>query len=84
MSISPDALAATLSRTIGLSNDRRQTLVVLIQGLINARTVNLSHLAAHFADRRRCLQLPSPAALLPICAAGRGLAGQGAGGAIGA
>jgi Transposase DDE domain len=48
MSIHPDALTSTLSRAIGLSNDRRQTLVVLIQGLINARTVNLSHLAGTF------------------------------------
>jgi len=48
MSIHPDALAARLPRTIGLSNDRLQTLVVLIQGLINARTVNLSHLAGSF------------------------------------
>ncbi len=48
MSIRPDALVATLSRHIGLSNDRRETLVVLIEGLINARTVNLSHLAGAF------------------------------------
>ena len=48
MSIRPDALAATLSRALGLSNDRRQTLAVLIQGLISARTVNLSHLAGTF------------------------------------
>lgn len=48
MSIHPDSLATTLSRAIDLSNDRRQTLVVLIQGLISARTVNLSHLAGAF------------------------------------
>ena len=48
MSISPDTLASTLSRHVGLSNDRRQTLAVLILGLISARTVNLSHLAATF------------------------------------
>ena len=48
MTIHPDALAAKVSRTIGLSNDRLQTLVVLIQGLINARTVNLTHLAGAF------------------------------------
>lgn len=48
MSIHPDALAAKVSRNIGLSNDRRHTLVVLIQGLINARTVNLTHLAGTF------------------------------------
>jgi hypothetical protein len=33
MSIPPDSLAATLSRSIGLSNDRRQTLAVLLLGL---------------------------------------------------
>ena len=48
MSIHPSALAANVSRTIGLSNDRRETLAVLIQGLINARTVNLTHLAGAF------------------------------------
>src|SRR5262245_22573738 len=48
MSIHPSALAAKVSRTIGLSNDRRETLAVLIQGLINARTVNLTHLAGSF------------------------------------
>ena len=48
MSIHPDALAANVSSTIGLSNDRRQTLVSLIIGLVNARTVNLSHLAGTF------------------------------------
>jgi hypothetical protein len=48
MPIAPDSLATTLSRSIGLSNDRRQTLAVLIQGLISARTVNLSHLAGTF------------------------------------
>ena len=45
MPIRPDA---RLPRTIGLSNDRLETLVVLIQGVINARTVNLSHLAGSF------------------------------------
>jgi len=48
MSMFPDALAATLSRHIGLSNDRRLTLVTLIVGLLSARTVNLSHLAGAF------------------------------------
>ncbi len=48
MSIPPDALATTLSRHIDLSNDRRRTLVVLIVGLISARTVNLCHLAGAF------------------------------------
>jgi len=31
-----------------VSNDRRRTLVVLIMGLVSARTVNLSHLAGTF------------------------------------
>jgi hypothetical protein len=48
MSIHPSALAAKVSCAIGLSNDRLHTLVVLIQGLINARTVNLTHLAGTF------------------------------------
>jgi Transposase DDE domain len=48
MPVHPSALAAKVSRAIGLSNERVETLVVLIQGLINARTVNLSHLAATF------------------------------------
>jgi hypothetical protein len=48
MSLAPDALAATLSRHVELSNDRRQTLAVLILGLISARTVNLTHLAGAF------------------------------------
>jgi hypothetical protein len=48
MSLHPDTLASTLARHIELSNDRRQTLSVLILGLINARTVNLTHLAGAF------------------------------------
>jgi len=48
MSLCPDALAANLSRHIELSNDRRQTLAVVIVGMISARTVNLSHLAGAF------------------------------------
>lgn len=48
MSRLPDALAATLARHSGLSNDRRQTLAVLILGLVHARTVNLAHLAGAF------------------------------------
>lgn len=49
MSLHPDTLAATLARHVDLGNDRRQTLAVLILGLINARTVNLTHLAGAFA-----------------------------------
>lgn len=48
MSLFPDALAATLARHVALSNDRRQTLAVLITGLIGSRTVNLTHLAGAF------------------------------------
>jgi len=48
MSLSPDALAASLSRCGDLSQDRRHTLVVLILGIVSARTVNLSHLAGAF------------------------------------
>jgi Transposase DDE domain len=45
----PDALAASLARCVDLSKDRRHTLVVLIMGMISARTVNLSHLAGTFS-----------------------------------
>lgn len=48
MSLHPDALASTLARHVDLSNARRQTLAVLILGLIHARTVNLTHLAGMF------------------------------------
>jgi Transposase DDE domain len=48
MSLSPDALAAKISRDIGLSNDRRLTLAALLVGLISARTVNLTHLCGAF------------------------------------
>lgn len=48
MSVAPDALVATLSRHIGLSNDRCLTLAAVITGLISMRTVNLSHLAGCF------------------------------------
>lgn len=46
MSLSPDTLASTLSRHVDLSNDRCQTLAMLITGVLNARTVNLSHIAS--------------------------------------
>jgi Transposase DDE domain len=48
MAVSPGALASRLSREIGLSNDRRLTFCALLVGLISARTVNLTHLAAAF------------------------------------
>ena len=44
----PDALAATLTDHFRLSNDRLHTLMVLIVGLVSARTVNLSHIAGAF------------------------------------
>lgn len=44
----PDALAATLACHFRLSNDRLDTLMALIIGLVSARTVNLSHLAGTF------------------------------------
>jgi len=43
----PDTLASTLSRHLPLSNSRRETLVVLVLGLVCGRTVNLSHIAGH-------------------------------------
>lgn len=49
----PDALAATLTQHFRLSNDRRHTLVVLIVGLVSARTVNLSHIAGAFRGQAK-------------------------------
>ncbi len=42
----PDALAHTLSSHLALGKSRLETLSWLIIGLVNARTVNLSHLAS--------------------------------------
>ena len=42
----PDALNLTLSSQLDLSTRRLQTLSWLIIGMINARTVNLSHIAS--------------------------------------
>jgi hypothetical protein len=47
----PDALEATLSPHLDLSKPRLQTLTWLIIGMINARTVNLSHIASQFSGR---------------------------------
>ena len=44
----PDTLIATLSQHIDLSKSRLETFATLIIGCICARTVNLSHIAAHF------------------------------------
>ena len=41
-----DALSETLSAHIELSKSRMETLVLLITGMIGARTVNLSHVAS--------------------------------------
>ena len=43
-----DALMETLSSQLDLSRSRLQTLALLIFGMVNARTVNLSHLASQF------------------------------------
>jgi hypothetical protein len=42
------ALIETLKRHFALRNSRLQTLAVLIVGLVQGRTVNLSHVASHF------------------------------------
>ncbi len=42
------ALTETLSRHLSLNKSRIETLVVIIVGLVSARTVNLSHIACHF------------------------------------
>jgi len=49
----PDALASMLSRHMPLSNSRRETLTVLIVGLVLGRTVNLSHIAGQFRGPAR-------------------------------
>jgi hypothetical protein len=43
-----DALIDSLSRHFPLRNSRLETLAVLIVGLVQSRTVNLSHLASQF------------------------------------
>ncbi len=45
----PDTLMLTLSSHLELGESRLPTLSWLIIGLINARTVNLSHVAGQFA-----------------------------------
>lgn len=42
------ALGEILSCHLGLNKSRIETLVVIIVGLVNGRTVNLSHIACHF------------------------------------
>ena len=41
-------LKKRLSPHLGLSNSRLETMCFLIMGIVNARTVNLSHLACEF------------------------------------
>jgi len=50
---SSDALALTLSTHIDLSKSRMETLVLLITGMIGARTVNLSHVASERGSRAK-------------------------------
>jgi hypothetical protein len=45
----PDALKLTLSSQLDLSKSRLETLALLILGLINGRTVNLSHVASQLS-----------------------------------
>ena len=47
----PDTLMQTLSSHLDLGKSRLQTLSWLIIGLVNARTVNLSHLASQCSGR---------------------------------
>ena len=49
----PGALVSTLSQHLALSNSRLETMVVIILGLVNGRTVNLSHIASQFAGPAR-------------------------------
>lgn len=44
-----DALVGTLSLHLDLSKSRLETLALLIVGVINSRTVNLSHIASQFS-----------------------------------
>jgi hypothetical protein len=68
----------TLSSHLELGKSRVQTLSWLIIGVINARTVNLSHVASQFAG---AAQVSSSyrrvQRFFPACAAGRGLVGCG-------
>ena len=44
-----DTLVGTLSFHFALSKPRLQTLALLVLGLVNGRTVNLSHIASRFS-----------------------------------
>ncbi len=65
-------LLATLRPHFNLSKTRLETLAVLLLGLANSRTVNLSHLASQVP--RPCparFELPPSTTVLPACAAQR-------------
>ena len=47
------ALEDTLSPHLGLGKSRLRTLVWLVVGMVNARTVNLSHIASQFGGNAR-------------------------------
>lgn len=47
----PDTLVSTLSVHVELGKSRLTTLAWLVLGLVNARTVNLSHVASQFGGR---------------------------------
>ena len=65
-------LLETLRPHFDLSKTRLQALAVLLVGIANGCTVNLSHLASQFPGRRSAwVELPSSAALLPVRAAGQ-------------
>lgn len=53
MTLFHTVLVETLGRHFGLGKSRVVTLAVLIAGLVQSRTVNLSHLAAHLAGPAR-------------------------------
>jgi hypothetical protein len=46
-------LKNTLARHANLSNSRLETMCLLIMGMVNARTVNLSHLACEFPSKAK-------------------------------
>ena len=53
MTALPGSLVSTLSPHLALSSRRLETMVVIILGLVNGRTVNLSHIASQFSGPAR-------------------------------
>ena len=53
MTALPGSLMSTLSSHLALSSSRLETMVVIILGLVNGRTVNLSHIASQFSGPAR-------------------------------